>query len=274
MKKLLILAVLFISTLTELKAQPVSGENSDNETVYWFYIKPEIVIDKEIKKEVLDIKKTYGKIYKGDFDEFLTNYKKELFKTKLAVGPFPREFEAKQGKSYYSLVGKNSVGSEKINASVDDATTCCFYLCDPIVDGNKKELKFERMPASIASGSIKGFVEALSDVRLQNLLVVGPFLDYFDAERSKFVNRKQDDAVENKFPSINSVPLDEMLEKWKSIDVKIVKDSIQPVANMLSYSFNMDFKARYFDSKTLQAIVVKLEYDDLSQIKVVEKSFL
>jgi len=275
MKKLLILTVLIISTVIGLNAQSSAKENNDQESVYWFYLKPAFEIDENIKKEVFVIKKVYAKVYSGTFNEFSMIYKKELANTKIAIGPFSNKQEAEKAKAYYSLVSKNKVGSQKPDVLTDDGSICYFYLCDPIIDVNTKELKFERMPASIASSSQKEFVEALSDIRLQGLLVVGPFSDYFNAEKSKFVNRNHNANIEvkNKFPSISSVSLTEMAKKWESINVNIQKDSIQVKPDVHTCSVQLDFPARYFDSQTLQAYVIKVEYDDLSQIDVKAKSF-
>ncbi len=275
MRNLLIVAVLIILTAIELKAQEAVVKDENNENTYWFYVKPTLKTDETLKKEILAIKKVYGKIYTGSFDKFMTIYKKELSEAKIAIGPFSSKEIAMQANDFYSLVSKNEIDSKAIKEVLDDGITRYFYLCNPIISADTKELKFERMPAHVASSKLNEFVVALSDIRLQSLLVVGPFQNYFNAEKSKFVNRSKEagKSVKNKFPSINSVSLTEMVEKWKLLKSEISKDTVQAEPNDLSYALQIDFPARYFDSKTLQAFVITIEYDDTSQHQIMANSF-
>lgn len=156
--------------------------------MFWFFLNVTLVKNKETQLFEYIIKPSGG-FYNGDEEKF----KKALWGNKtanrLAVGPFWNESTAKTSQKIYMSLSKTSMDPTLIS-EVNDDQVHWYYLK---VKQQRTGYKLEPTAARVATGTAQEYYDALKEGLFQEMIAVGPFNDYSEAEDSKALYRAQED---------------------------------------------------------------------------------
>lgn len=198
MKKIfLILFVVFIAELSSLKAQDIMELYSSKKYVFWFYIKAEIKMDRELNIPVYSVRRV-GKEIKGGT---VKKYNRDVWRNinggnQLCIGPFSNLEDAKRANECYDLGRKTDAMMQKELENTVDTTDNTYYWYTLEFEITKRTHRYllSRIPAAVSEGDLKTFRETLwLLLRDQNKkLTIGPFTNKEDAEVSKFLNRNEE----------------------------------------------------------------------------------
>jgi len=200
MKKLILLILItIVSANTYLKAQMVDGIDLEDTKryVFWFYVKAEIRMDRELHIPVYSVRRV-GKEIKGGT---LKKYNKDVWRNinggnQLCVGPFFNLEDAKVANSCYNLGRKTDATMQKEIENTVDTTDNTYYWYTLEFEITKRTHRYvlSRIPAAVNQGSLKDFKEMLWMLLHQQdkKLVIGPFTDQTQAEISKMINRNEE----------------------------------------------------------------------------------
>ena len=155
---------------------------------YWFFVTLKMQKNPQTKLNEYQVRLSGG-IYYGD----IVKFKKALWgnrtSLRLAMGPFWNKSTARQAQKIYSQVSRSNPDVSVLNAVNDDMVHWYYLKVQKKRSGYKLEPTFAR----VASGTVQEFWDALSEGLVQEMLAVGPFNDYNEAEDSKALYRAQED---------------------------------------------------------------------------------
>ncbi len=180
----LILMALAITTIaTKASAQRNDMSAMSGEVYFWFNVKVANTIDRETKIEGYSLRLISPTIYNGN----LRKFQKALWEgtahgTKIPVGPFTSNEEAKQAMLIYKGHKDATIGS-----NVEGSFS--WFLVDVTILERSHSYQFERMAARVAFGSAKEFGDVLRESLSFKKLAIGPFYDDMQAEKSKSLYR-------------------------------------------------------------------------------------
>ena len=189
--KLKIYSVLFL--LMFLMPSLIAQETDDvfmvkPEKEYWFFLNVRMEKNKETKLYEYIIKPSGG-LYYGDDEKF----KKSLWGNKsalrLAIGPFWENSQAKSAQKVYSQLSKLKENTDVLNEITDDQVHWYYLKVKQLRAG----YKLEPTAARVATGTANEFYDALKEGLFQEMLAIGPFNDFVEAEDSKAMYRAQED---------------------------------------------------------------------------------
>ncbi|MCF6240029.1 MAG: hypothetical protein L3J74_01640 [Bacteroidales bacterium] len=199
MKKVLLsMLILFITKTVSINAQGNTVDlDASKKYVFWFYIKAEIKMDRELHMPIYTVRRV-GKEIKGGT---LKKYNRDVWRNinggnQLCIGPFSRLEDAKRANQCYNLGRKTDATMQKEIENTVDTTDNTYYWYTLEFEITKRTHRYllSRIPAAVSEGSLKAFKETLwSLLRMeQKKLTVGPFTNQEDAEVSKMINRNEE----------------------------------------------------------------------------------
>jgi len=253
------LIVVFLLCSVSLKAQLTDNNVPYKTTVfYWFSIKFTKTTDKNTGTDQIFLKYTDNNIETGSFDQFISSHQQGLKDGKVVIGPFSDPGVAQTSQTIYKKSGR--IGN---SGSGDNNANYSFFYVKPLEADSNMEVKFERIPSRITTGTINDFGAMFSEGLGFDKLAIGPFSEYESAEKSKFTFRKNDDiGIESKLDSTKSRNLKTMARKWKSIKLVMAKAIIDKNTDQVKVRFSTNFPARFFPVDAVQVIKVTATYDD------------
>jgi hypothetical protein len=195
------LIFLFSMLCNNISAQQVVSEKfSPSEYVYWFYLRAESKIDKELNSIVYRVR-TLSKTPKyGTFNA----YQKDTWRClqggqQLVIGPFRELNVAKQSILIYDLAKlSDALRTKEIERLKDSsemmASTCYFYYLKFSVSQRTHRFILKRVPAAINEEgmTISDFMDGFLAGLTQEMLAIGPFFSKPEAEESKGQNRLEE----------------------------------------------------------------------------------
>jgi len=260
MKRLSVVILLFcLIGVYRLCAQDSISENLQ---YYWFYLKLDEVIDNEYKISRMIIKKVDKKIESGSFQNFVSNHKAGLKSGKIYIGPFGSKSQAQNAKDEYDKIQSQTIYSDLQQSKTNMDSAYYYYLARPVIEKWFGKVEFRRIPAKVSQGSMNEFKLALGDGLSSHLLTIGPFPDFEIAEKSKFIFRKNGEAIESISPdTLFKSGMLEMNRKWKSIKIELTKFQSKKNAVKVQYKLKFSFPEKYFSQDVFQTISIKADYD-------------
>jgi len=257
MRTISILLAIFLVLFAFENAAGQKQSNVNNEQFYWLNISIKTVLDKEFKNPVIQVDRVYKKVYSGSLVEFAEAYKQNLKKKKLSVGPFSSKKLVLDAQRYYKMSDADLIeGSEEINKMKPNSEIYYFYYTEPLYTDNSKSLIFSRIPAAIASGTNLVFVEIFNVGKFFHKLVIGPFDNLLNAEKSKYISRKYGETGSEGSENDNKAPLElqNMAENWKSLKKDILDPQFNEAKDSVTIQLKIDFPTNYFEGNTTQVI--------------------
>ncbi len=194
-KTILVLTVLLAVFFLGFKTLPSSrhnfakgmttppGDDIQINRYYWFSVRAKI--DDAENRYILS---STGRISYGTKEKFDKELWTALRRRMLLVGPFPSKDQAIMAQSLYKEK------PEKVRLKLDTNVTSTVYWFNVhfLQSPRLRIYVINRVPASVASGSLDGFRNAFY-VQLQNqLLPIGPFYMKEIAEESKRIYRQNE----------------------------------------------------------------------------------
>jgi hypothetical protein len=255
-KSIITLFLVALAIFSKSFGQEKTKKESD--IYFWFEIKIESVIHDDTKKPSLLTNRIFKTINSGSFIEFAISFKENLKSNKIVIGPFINKETAKLAQKCYKISKFSSYeASEKfINDFKPVKPIHYFYFSKPKFDGDGT-LLFERMPARVTNGTIKEFLQIVSEGLSYNLLAMGPFTNQLNGEKSKYVFRKygefgSSDKENDKAPANLKV----MAKNWENVKVEIKKMDDENVDNMTTLVVKINFPPKYFKRDAVQHIEI------------------
>lgn len=197
-KVLLLIMILFIAQTYYSKAQGnVEGLDASKKYVFWFYIKAEIKMDRELHIPIYTVRRV-GKEIKGGT---LKKYNRDVWRNinggnQLCVGPFSDLEDAKRANKCYNLGRKTDATMQKEIENTVDTTDNTYYWYPLEFEITKRTHRYvlSRIPAAAPSGDLKTFKEMLWLLLHQQdkKLLIGPFTSEEDAKISMLINRNEE----------------------------------------------------------------------------------
>lgn len=192
---LIICAVFLLNYTDDCFSQVKDSVYNKNGTVYWFDIKPKIIIHKKTKKEKYIISLKNKKVNQGSLKMYEKHLSKSIFKGKyLPIGPFGNQKDAKFAIPHYDLKHQNDSSMIKELNNIDTTLLSneFYWFVSKHTLKRKRTPKFQRVPARIASGNLKMFKEFLWESTFFRRITIGPFSSKIEAERAKRLYRLED----------------------------------------------------------------------------------
>jgi hypothetical protein len=202
MKKtgLVFLLVLFSLFYNSIFAQVQTDKFDPSEFVYWFYLRAEKKMDKQIHSIVYQVR-TLSKTPKyGTF----AAYEKDTWRCmqagqQLVIGPFRDYNVAKQSIQIYDLakltesLRDKEIKRLKDSSEMMEGSYYCYYLKFDISQRTHRYV-LKRIPARIeVEGiTINEFLETFTEGLVHEMLAIGPFFSKPEAEESKRLNRLEE----------------------------------------------------------------------------------
>jgi hypothetical protein len=194
-----IIALLLSTSGFKISAQVQTDKFDPSEYVYWFYLKAEKKLDKQMNRNVY-IVRTLSKIPKyGAFSV----YEKDTWRClqggqQLVIGPFRNYEVAKQAIAIYDLaklsseVREKEVKKLKDSSKIEDSYYCYYLKFDIAQRTHKYDLK--RIPArtSVEGITLSDFLDQYLEGITMEMLAIGPFFSRPEAEESKRLNRLEE----------------------------------------------------------------------------------
>lgn len=156
--------------------------------IYWFYVTLEITRNKQTRMDEYDLRPSGGGIYSGDEESFKKQLWEQRSEMRLAIGPYWSRQQAMLAQRMYSQVSR---GTRVQEISYDQSEQAHWYYLK--VNVKRSGFKLEPTAARVATGSMQSFFYSLKEGLVQEMLAVGPFLDYNEAEDSKASYKAQED---------------------------------------------------------------------------------
>ncbi len=167
-------------------AKALTPPPDDNQVInryYWFSVRAKIN-----DSENSYILASSGRVSYGTKEKFDQELWKALKRRMLLVGPFPSKDQAIMAQSLYKQNPK------KIHLKLDtNVTSTVYWFNVHFVQSPRLRIYIiNRVPASVASGSLDGFRNAFYIQLQQQLLPIGPFYLKENAEESKRIYRQNE----------------------------------------------------------------------------------
>ena len=180
MKKIVLLLSFLISVNFSFAQKSVLTD-----TLYWFYIKMDVVKEDGFQRNIHEYVKVYSKIYSGNGKEFIKAQKEKMRKGKVAIGPFEKMEDANISFEFYA--NKNSTElSEKEKLQ----TEYFFYTTKILKAANGKSLEFYKIPTSINFNNISYIKNLMAETKLYLILTMGLFSTKEAAQNSLAITQK------------------------------------------------------------------------------------
>ncbi len=186
----IILLLMFITFFGQVSlAQELTDEILQKpEKLNWFFITISMEKNKETKMNEYKLRPSGG-FYSGSTEKFKKALWGNRTSLRLAVGPYWEKQTAKNAQKIYSQLSRRNQNTNVLLAIKDDQVHW-YYLK---VKKKRAGYKLEATAARVASGTVQEFYDALNEGLVQEMLAVGPFNDYTEAEDSKALYRAQED---------------------------------------------------------------------------------
>lgn len=177
---LFFISAIFIPTNTYSQVTD-SGNMSEGNIVYWYYINLRILTDPQTKIQSYDVRLIGDQISAGTIKEYDIKLWESLSRgSRIPVGPFYRYDEANQAKKFYKI-GANQEQDSLFNSD----RQVFWFILHVKKRSRSKSFMLIRKPGAIASGDYDTFKSFLEGNLNLQVLTIGPFWDQPEAEESK-----------------------------------------------------------------------------------------
>lgn len=177
-----------LSKNTHIQTNTPAGElispPDGDEYVYWFFVR--IRIDQ--RKKQYRLVGTGSRIKSGKISEYDRMLWWGTTKGQIAIGPFRSYDEARASRMLYRKNPNqiNEFSEEEQNREVS------WFLVSFKPRKRSRSYQMQRMPARVASGTNVEFVDAMFEGFTFQHLAIGPFWDYYQAEKAKEMFRRNE----------------------------------------------------------------------------------
>jgi len=157
------------------------------EKMFWFFINVQVKKNKQTESNEYIVKPSGSGVYLGNEDQFRKDLWGQRTELRLAVGPYWNRSQATLSQRIYSQLNRNTTA---MAGTYDPTLEVHWYYLK--VKQKRVGYQLEPTAARVASGTLKEFYDSLREGLFQEMLAVGPFLDYGEAEESKALYRSQE----------------------------------------------------------------------------------
>lgn len=163
---------------TEKKGKPtVDQDDMDYKTLFWFYV---TVKDNKKSREYV-VKRAQGtKIMSGLKSDYERSLWQNLVEGRLAIGPFGDFEEAKGANVLYNT----GPATGQVIGTIHTDEVHYFYV-KVRQNERTKAYKIEPVSSKLETGTLDAFKDAFREGLGFQMLAVGPFWDYNEAEEAK-----------------------------------------------------------------------------------------
>ena len=200
-KALAIITIILIFCAIHASGQGgvATGKFDPSEYVYWFYLKVEKKIDKEMNRYVYQVR-TLSKTPKyGAF----ASYEKDVWRClnggqQLVIGPFRDYNVAKQSIAIYDLAKLSSsirvkeIQRVKDSSQIEDSYFCYYLKYDFAPRTHRIILKRVAARIEVEPITLSDFMDQFTEGITFEMLAMGPFFTKQEAEESKRLNRLEE----------------------------------------------------------------------------------
>ncbi len=188
MKKvgLIILSILLLLKIDSF-AQIENELEDTRRTVYWVKLSLSYVRDPEIRAYKYEVRLMSKKIYVGNLEEFQQEvWRGRARGTYIVEGPYTFREQAELAIKVFS---NNALNDPEI---LNDNKTYYWYLVRLEKYQRLNSYKFVHIPAAVAEGTLKDFLEAMRVSLYNQSIAIGPFSKRIEAELSKRLFRQEE----------------------------------------------------------------------------------
>lgn len=172
-----------------------SVAQEDDETIpgmkpdkmFWFFINVQVKKNKQTETNEYLVKPSGSGVYLGNEEQFRKDLWGQRTELRLAVGPYWDRGQATLAQRIYSQLNRNTTA---LAGTIDPTMEVHWYYLK--VKQKRVGYQLEPTAARVATGTLKEFYDSLREGLIQEMLAVGPFLDYGEAEDSKALYRSQE----------------------------------------------------------------------------------
>ncbi len=260
MKKILSL-IIFICFLPNLLL--IAQKSS---TRYWFCIKMETVVDRNLNAPVYKIVKSYPEIKSGTQEDFVKALQINLKRTLVTMGPFAEKSNAQFAQKHYEKLhfyNDEEIVTEIQSIKCDSRIEVYYFASEIYFKEKTRAMIFKRIPCAVAEGTNLDFKQSAYESLTQKKFYNGPFSTKLEAEIAKFYQRLYGEEISSWQSMKNSEKkLQKMVDNFENIIKENLSFTMDSLSNPASYKVNLKIPPKYFDEYSMLVLSTGLVYED------------